>query len=161
MLKILKKIDVAPILEEYNRLADRIKWADYGQKGKQCGLQYKAEDDQWISAVGKSKGDELSYVLLNDLFKNTVFETLINEYNLKRTRLMWLEPYSCYSMHQDETPRIHIPLITNPECYFVFKIGLIRNLEIGNVYWVDTRKFHTAANTSNFARLHLVGIVEA
>lgn len=161
MLKILEKINVEPILKEYYSIQDNIQWTSYNLKGKQCSLQYRENEDPWTSSVGRSKGEELSYGILNDFFKNTIFETIIRNYNLKRTRLMWLEPYSCYSMHNDETPRIHIPLITNQGCYFLFKIGLIKHLEIGNVYWVDTRKLHTFVNTSEYARLHLVGIVES
>jgi hypothetical protein len=63
-------------------------------------------------------------------------------------------------MHKDETPRIHIPLITNLECYFVFRTGAIINLKQDYVWWVDTRRIHTFMNCSSVPRLHLVGVVE-
>jgi hypothetical protein len=63
-------------------------------------------------------------------------------------------------MHYDKNPRIHIPLLTNPECYFVFKNGMIQHLEVGSSYWVDTRLHHTFINCSAQKRLHLVGVVE-
>jgi hypothetical protein len=160
MIKNLGKVNTDNILNEYYKLEHEIVWKNYISKGKQCGLQYKENEDPWTSAVGKSKGQEFTYELLNNFFKDSIFEKIIIEYNLKRTRLMWLEPYSCYSMHKDDSCRIHIPLITNTECYFIFKIGLIKHLELGNAYLVDTKKMHTFINTSNQARLHLVGVVD-
>lgn len=161
MIKILEKIDTASILHEFNTIEKDIKWTEYGHKGKQTGLQYRDSEDPWTSAVGKSSGNELSYTNINPLFKDTVFEELINKYNLSRTRLMWVGPYACYSMHKDETPRIHIPLITNPDCYFVFKNGTISNLTIEHVWWVDTRQHHTFMNCSDKPRLHFVGVTKS
>jgi hypothetical protein len=159
MIKHLSHIDIDPILNSFFELDKDIVWT-LNPQGKQAGLQYKLEEDPWKSAVGKSKGGELKYTKLNPFFKNTIFETLINQYNLKRTRLMWIFPKSCYSLHRDETPRVHIPLITNSECYFLFNPGLLRNLEINSVWWVDTKLKHTFLNCSEEPRLHLVGVVE-
>ena len=145
MIQTLNKIDIAPILSSYQLLESSMKWTDF-IKSQQVGLQYKDGEDPWISAVGKSQGQELTYTNLNPFFKDTIFEKLINNYNLKRTRLMWVAPWGCYSMHKDETPRLHIPLVTNPECYFVFKDGLVEHLPIGAVYWTDTTKIHTFIN---------------
>ena len=73
---------------------------------------------------------------------------------------MWVGPYACYSMHRDSTPRVHIPLITNSECYFVFKHGIIKHLESGQVHYTNTTIKHTFMNCSDQYRLHLVGAVE-
>lgn len=160
MIKMLEPINADSILSIYNDIEKNIIWTEYGHKGKQAGLQYKDNEDPWSSAVGKSAGEELSYTNINPLFKNTVFEDIIKKYNLCRARLMWVSPYACYSMHRDETPRIHIPLITNLECYFVFRTGAIINLKQGYAWWVDTRRVHTFMNCSDAPRLHLVGVVE-
>jgi hypothetical protein len=159
MIKIIDKINSEQILNIYYTLEPNIIWYTYLPKGKQSGLQYKTDDDIWLGATGKSKGNELSYNNLNPFFKNTIFEKLIEKYNLKRARLMWMGPNSCYTFHKDNTPRIHIPLLTNEQCFLIFKEGLIEHLKIDNVYWVDTTKEHTAMNGSNFWRLHLVGAV--
>ena len=159
MIKIIDTINIDPILNSFFKLDKDIVWTNYPQ-GKQVGLQYKLNEDLWSSAVGKSQGQELEYTELNPFFKDTIFETIINQYNLKRTRLMWVNPKSCYSLHQDETPRIHIPLITNPECYFLFNPGLLRHLSINSIWWVNTKLKHTFLNCSNEPRLHLVGVVE-
>ena len=160
MIKILTKIDIQPILDFYLAVENNIIWDEIISKGKQTGIQYQEGSDPWSSAVGRSKGNELSYDQLNPFYKGTIIETLINQYNLKRTRLMWINPYTCYSMHKDTTPRIHIPMITNPECYFVFKTGIIQHMPAGAVYWTDTTVPHTFMNCSDISRLHLVGVID-
>ena len=159
MIKVVKIIDINPILESYSKIESDMVWTEYGHKGKQTGLQYYNNEDPWSSSVGISRSRELEYNRLNPFFKDTIFEELIKEYDLKRTRLMWVYPFACYSMHSDTTPRIHIPIITNLECYFVFKNGLMEHLKIGSSYWVDTRLHHTFINCSEHKRLHLVGVV--
>jgi hypothetical protein len=160
MIKILETIQEQLILDVYNTIEKDIVWTDYGSKSKQTGLQFKDGDDHWNSAVGKSIDSELFYKHINPFFKDTIFEELIIKYNLYRTRLMWVKPYACYSMHKDNSPRIHIPLITNPDCYFVFRNNTVVNLTQGHVWWVDTRMTHTFMNCSESPRLHLVGVVE-
>jgi hypothetical protein len=163
MIKILNDIDITDILAEYYKLEPEIQWTVMGHKGKQAGLQYKLENkNEWDSAVGRNQGMELTYNQLNPYFKDTIFEKLIVDYKLYRTRLMWVNKMSCYSIHKDSTPRIHIPLVTNPECYFVFKDDAsFIHMETGHVYWADTRKNHTFINCSEMERLHLVGVVES
>lgn len=157
MIKIVETIDVNSLLESYNLIEPNIQWTDYYLKGKQAGLQYKVNDDPWNSAVGKQNGRDHEYNIINPLFKGTIFETLIDKYHLTRSRLMWVYGMACYSMHIDETPRIQIPIITNPDCYFIFKNLPPIHLRAGNVYFVDTRQYHTFANCSDHARLHFVG----
>jgi hypothetical protein len=159
MIKIIDTIDVENILTQYQQLENIIQWTDYGHKGRQAGLQYRVNEDPWISAVGQYGGQEIQYDNLNPFFKNTIFEEIINEYKFLKTRLMWVGPYACYSMHRDQTPRIHIPIITNPECYFVFKNGTIQHMAVGLVYWTDTTQYHTFMNCSSISRLHLIGVV--
>jgi len=158
--KLLRDINIEPLLDCYNLIESSIVWTEFGHKGRQTGLQYRTGDDQWASAVGKHIDNDLVYNNLNDSFVNTEFEKIINEYKLTRSRLMWVNPYACYSMHQDQTPRLHIPLITNPECYFVFKHAKPFNLPIGGIYKVETRIPHTFINCSESPRLHFVGVLE-
>jgi hypothetical protein len=160
MIKYIKPIDISPILEFYSKKESDMVWTEYGHKGKQTGLQCYNLEDPWTSAIGTSRGKDLECTQINPLFKDTIFEEIIKEYDLKRTRLMWVYPFACYSMHCDTTPRIHIPLITNSECYFVFKKGLVEHLKAGSTYWVDTRFLHTFINCSDQKRLHLVGVVK-
>jgi len=159
MFKIIDKVDIDDILSYYKSIEDRILWTNY-TKGKQASVQYKTGEDPATSGLGKGNNTDLEYTHLNEFYKSSIFESLIHKYKLKRTRLMLVEPWACYSMHRDSTPRIHIPIITNPETYFVFKIGFITHLPAGNAYWVDTTKLHTFMNCSNEIRVHLMGSVE-
>lgn len=161
MIRTIKKVNAAEILSEYLKIENKLEWTHYGHKGKQCGLQYKINENHWSSAVGKSKGREIEYTNLNPFFKDTIFENIISEYNIKRARFMWSGPYSCYSMHTDSTPRIHIPLITNKDCYFLFKNSSPQHMDPGYSYWVDTTKHHTFINCSDASRLHFIGVLSA
>ena len=163
MIKTISSIDTSSLVTVYKNLETNIQWTDYGQKGRQTSLQYKQGEDPWTSSVGKNQGPEEEYTCLNTFFKDTVFEEIIIEYKLLRTRLMWVNPFACYSMHIDRNPRIHIPLITNPACYFILntKEPTIKHLPVGSAYWVDTRRLHTFMNCSEHPRLHLVGVVKS
>jgi len=157
LIKTIDQIDITPLVNSYCKIENSIRWSPPNSTiNWQTGLQYKVGDDPWTSAVGKSKGDELSYSELNPFFKNTIFEDIITKYKLKRTRLMWVGSKTCYSFHSDQTPRIHIPLITNPDCYFVFKETGVTHMPAGKLYWADTRNFHTFMNCSKEPRLHIV-----
>jgi hypothetical protein len=158
----ISTIDHLKILNEYHNLESKIDWAEKSEKGMQCGLQYALGEDPSSSAVGKLKKfrSEKEYSEINPLFQNTIFEDIINQFNLYRTRLMWINPYSCYSIHMDVSKRIHIPLITNPSCLFIFpNVPNIVHISTGNVYIVDTTKMHSFCNFSNTPRLHLVGCI--
>ena len=161
MIKILEDLDITPLLECYKNLENDIQWSEF-QTGKQVGLQHRKDGNPWSDAVGQVKAGVNNgwdqELLINPLFKDTPFEYYIKKYKLRRTRLMWIKPLACYSMHRDYTPRLHIPLITNPNCYFVFKEKGLFNMPAGHAYWVDTTKEHSAMNCSNQWRLHLIGM---
>lgn len=159
LIKILADIEIEPILESYIKNEPSFVWLADQHKGKQTGLQFYDNSDPWLSATGRTNISAMKFDKINPFFIGTIFEEIINLYNLKRTRLLWLNSWSCYTFHTDDSPRIHIPLITNPNSYMLFKNGLINHLEIGKVYWVDTRKEHSAMNGSNNPRLHIVGCV--
>ncbi len=70
---------------------------------------------------------------------------------------MKLKSKTCYSYHQDQGKRFHIPLITNDNCFFVVEDKIVRYPADGNYYIVDTTKKHTAVNASWEDRIHLIG----
>ena len=55
------------------------------------------------------------------IFDLPYINSIIEEHNLYRVRLMKLKSKTCYSYHQDQCKRFHIPLITNDNCFFVFE----------------------------------------
>jgi hypothetical protein len=165
MINAIANIDIDRLVNQYFMIEEKIQWAEMPPKGKQAGLQYsEIEDNLWEAGTGTLTGlvnPEHQYKNLNPLLRGTIFEDIINEYKLVRTRFMWVNGMSCYSMHRDLSPRIHVPIITNPECFFVLKTGtegLIEHLPAGKVYWTDTRMQHTFMNCSSEPRLHLIGV---
>jgi len=161
MFNLIEKIDSKSLLDFYYLIESELVWQDSGPKGRQSGIQYKDNEDQFLSATGRARFHDAQFHNLNDVYKGTIIEELINKFSLCRTRWMWVNGYSCYSIHQDVTPRIHIPLITNQSCLFLFPPDKTFHLSRDNIYSVDTRQFHTFINCSDNPRLHLVGAVLA
>ncbi len=128
----------------------------------------QAECNNWFAGVGKSDKKtphwehEFCHIQLD--LKGTVIDDYLRwlEVPVYRTRIMMARPKSCYSIHRDYSPRLHLPLVTNSQCNFVFTnpAQLIHMPADGKTYWVDTRHEHTFMNGSLEARLHLVMIVE-
>lgn len=111
---------------------------------------------------GEGKLTDLEYqekdfnVCAYDLpYTNSIIENL----QLYRTRVMRMKPKTCYSYHQDPTQRIHIPLITNDKCFFVINDEVLRCPANGQYYLIDTRKKHTFVNASFEERIHIIGCI--
>lgn len=155
----LGDVDTVLLTEFYYSIENQIQWQEYGHLGKQSGLQYADAEDPFLSAVGKARLRDNRFNNLNVFYKGTIIEEIIEKYKLFRLRWMWVYPKSCYSIHCDFTPRIHIPLITNKENLFVFPNASSFHLSKGKVYKVRTDLNHTFINCSNENRLHLVGAV--
>jgi hypothetical protein len=158
-VEIIDNINTGDLIDFYNKNEDHITWKEIDNKGRQTSLQYAINHDIWLGATERTQIKSKYFFLTNPFFHNSEFENILKKYKLFRTRLLWLNSQSCYSMHFDDTPRIHIPLITNEDSFIVFKTGIVEHLEVGKVYWVDTRETHTAINGGEKPRLHLVGCV--
>ena len=63
---------------------------------------------------------EEDFNIIHENFINTEYERIITDLKLVRSRLMLLESTRCYSIHQDYSWRLHIPIVTNPGCLFYF-----------------------------------------
>jgi len=85
--------------------------------------------------------------------------SVLSELGMYRTRLMNMKPKTCYSYHWDPTKRMHIPLLTNENNFFVIDDEISRYPADGSYYLVDTTKKHTFVNASFESRLHIVGCV--
>lgn len=104
---------------------------------------------------------EQDFKFLNQIFKNTVIENIVCDLKLFRTRVMIKNQKTCYSFHQDATWRVHIPIITDPQCVFYFpEHGQRFHLEVGKVYNVNTKEIHTFINASERQRVHMVGCID-
>lgn len=131
-------------------------------------LQHRKEViEPWNFVDGLESGklyqncSEKDFSIINDKFIHTEFERIITHFSLFRTRVMELKGRQCYSIHHDSTWRLHIPIITNDNCFFYFpKHKQDFFLEEGKVYLVNTIEKHTFVNTSNDNRAHLVGCID-
>jgi hypothetical protein len=128
--------------------------------------EYKTQLSLQITSDGNSgegKLEKLNHVekdfniFAYDLpYTNSVLAQL----GMYRSRLMRMKPKTCYSYHWDPTKRMHIPLITNENNFFVIDDEVSRYPADGSYYLVDTTKKHTFVNASFENRLHIVGCVD-
>jgi hypothetical protein len=91
------------------------------------------------------------------LFDLPYINSIIEEHNLVRTRVMRMKPKSCYYWHCDNTKRLHIPVITHEHCFLLLDDERIHLPADGTAYVIDTTKMHTALNASKIERIHIVG----
>ena len=73
-----------------------------------------------------------------------------------RVRMLMIKPRTTYSLHHDpDLWRVHIPLITNPDC-FMFVHGKMYHMEIGYAYLMRVEHHHLALNAGMENRIHIV-----
>jgi hypothetical protein len=104
---------------------------------------------------------EADFCVFNREFDGSYLEEVLNSipYLMGRFRLLRVKSRSCYSVHADQTMRLHMPLITNPHAYFIFPgKNIIAHLPAnGHMFLTNTRLRHTAVNAGSEDRIHLVG----
>jgi hypothetical protein len=105
---------------------------------------------------------EGSFSEINEMFKGTYFEDIINmfPFPIYRTRILRVSSKACYRLHRDMTYKFHIPLVTSPSNMFIWPeqehryiVHLPAN---GSVYYTDTAIPHTFMNGGTDYRYHLV-----
>ena len=103
--------------------------------------------------------EEIDFTEVCDFLKGTYTEEVINifkeKYGVVRGRYMMMNWKSCLTYHNDETPRIHLPLITNDGCFMIID-DKTEKLHESTTYLVDTTKRHTALNAGEHLRFHMV-----
>jgi len=128
---------------------------------KQICIQHSDScTDKYRDGVGKlGQRDEHDFCHVNDKFKGTVIEKILSDTNGYRARIMISTSKTCYSMHRDVAPRIHIALDTHDECGFIFpnwdRKQWIEIPQDNHLYWVNTCAKHTFVNAGR-ERVHLV-----
>ena len=75
-----------------------------------------------------------------------------------RARYMALKPKSCLTYHKDNDNilRVHIPIHTNDNCFFVNEDIVGRMQVPGRAYIFNNQVKHTAVNASRENRVHIV-----
>lgn len=124
-------------------------------------LEYKWVDmETRVPRANPLQETEFTHFL--DAFKGTyteeVYLRLYQRFNIGRLRFMYVSPRKCYSWHRDTTPRIHVPIRTDPaRTGLIVEDTVVRLPADGNAYVIDTTRYHTAFNAWNQTRIHLVG----
>lgn len=152
-------IDFQSILEEANsiKVALGMGWNDMDQVGLQGHKPGLNPMDEWKQSTGRIVNVQYPENYFKyDLWSTPTINRYINKYGLKRTRIMKSNSKTCLTLHNDMTKRVHIPLITNSQCFMVID-NQVHYLEPGKIYLTDTTKPHTAVNASNTFRVHIVG----
>ena len=158
-IEVLEEIDHLKVLEEANTVKVMLNkgWANIGQVGIQGHKPDLDPLKEWRSSIGRV--DKLQYpetYFKYSLFELPIINRLMEKYGMLRTRIMQSNPKTCLTLHQDMTKRIHIPLITNEDCFMVIE-NKNYILEVGKVYLTNTTLRHTAVNASKQSRVHIVG----
>lgn len=151
-LEIKTQFDIDKILSELEKLPE--------YKG-QIMLQSPLGISDPFLGIGRTT--EFNYKeidFLSFIFDMPYTNSIIEKLGMFRTRVMRMSRKTCYTYHQDKTPRIHIPLITHENCFFVYEDRIIRCPANGNSYYIDTRKRHTFVNSWINDRIHIVGCVK-
>ena len=124
--------------------------------------------ENWLAGTGRSVTKtpdwEHSFCKLQPSLKGTAIDEYLQwlAVPVYRTRIMMAREKGCYSIHRDYSPRLHLPLVTNTQCNFLFTdpLQMFHMPADGTTTWVDTKKYHTFMNGSIEKRLHLVMIVK-
>jgi hypothetical protein len=152
-------IDITTILKEANNIKISLNkgWSNINQVGLQGTKPDQDPAIHCFDSVGKF--DKTKYpetYFKYPLFNAPTINRIIEKYNLKRTRIMQSSPKSCYTIHSDLSMRIHIPIITNPDCLMLIE-NKAYHLEAGKIYLTNTTFTHTAINASLLNRVHIIG----
>ncbi|BCL17335.1 hypothetical protein [Micromonospora sagamiensis] len=130
---------------------------------QQLAVQVRpGSSDPWYESCYQEKdiAPEHEYAELNPELKGTYFEEVVARFPFPvfRTRLMALTARTCYSVHRDDTARLHVAIRTSEHAAFVFveRNEVFRVPTDGNAYLLNTTEVHTALNGARDLRLHLV-----
>jgi hypothetical protein len=173
--------DQHSLRRDYEKLVETFEF----HNAHQISVTSTTGNNDWDCCVGSSGNleyPEESYTVINKYLSGSYTEKCIKMFpDYYRWRFLVLEPKSCYTIHRDYAHpieeakkgkinyRIHMPLITNAECYMCFyqdnftgdgaQSVYYKHMEAGKCYDTCTSNQHTAINHHMWLpRVHLVGI---
>lgn len=161
-VSVIRDLDADKFRQEILGIIDAI-----GVTANQIICQSTAPNaSDWQTGVGRihdlEDTDEENYKYLNPILAGTMLAGIIEEYNCFRTRIMIMKPRACYSVHADRTPRIHIPVVTNPQAWMVWPyVNKCYHMQAGKIYYADTTKVHSFFNGAETERIHIVACVKS
>jgi len=164
------QFDAKVLVAEYNAIyasvrADQINLRKPSNLSDTQGITYGSgsllkdgkvfdNDRSWDSYIA-SLGNSYTVEVIKEIEKYTGY---VYSARVGRARYMALKPKSCLTYHvdQDNIMRIHIPIITNNNCFFVNEDRVGRMETTGKAYVFNSTVKHTAVNASRETRVHLV-----
>jgi hypothetical protein len=159
--KLNVQIDLPKLLQLYQHAEAHFPWTD-SFPTLQSGISVApGKKDDLLGCCGGNFTEEQEHLYnqLHSFYQDSYISELSSLLHLKIFRLRWmkLSEKSCYSFHKDWSKRLHIPIITSKDSYFLFQNPLeLAQLEENHAYVVDTTRVHTAINTGSCARVHLI-----
>ena len=102
---------------------------------------------------------DMIHPALQGTYTGEVLSEIISKFpGIGRIRWLMLQPKTCYSMHPDpDWYRLHIPVKTNPSCFFIVDEEYFQMVEEGGLFVIHPQWLHTAVNSNLYTeRLHIV-----
>ena len=165
--RIIGEIDISSIVKKLDLVKDRWDEYDYRQK------RYKDhESTKSIPLIFSEKLIEREEHILYGIFKDDILiienylrDNLCSNGGLISAVLINLPSKKSIKRHKDSNPmgkrfnrchRIHIPILTNPNCLFEID-GEYKNLKEGEVCEIsNVNKYHSVSNSGDTDRIHLL-----
>lgn len=157
IVKTEVKVDIDRLTVE----AIKLSWDSSSGKYTQQVCVQTGGSNNWQEGTGSRPNEsELQWDKLHPDLVGTWWEKFFADlpYKVYRTRVMVMAPRTCYSIHKDDSPRLHIALLTTQQSRFIFLTPpeIVHIPRDGYVWQVDTREQHTAINGSLQYRVHLI-----
>ena len=102
--------------------------------------------------VGKLRlinGDYKETDFVVPIFDIPYINSIMKDLKMFRTRIMKLKPRECYTYHYDYTERIHIPIVTDKNC-FIVEDKQLKHLPADGNYYKYSMKMINIINTVYF-----------
>lgn len=167
--KRVQRLGDAPFIDEliayYKSNRSTIEWSNSPSVFQSAVHTHLVNSDDVLAGCGSVENlpsGEFAFKHLALRYHDTVVQKLVSRLpvNIRRLRWMRLMGKSCNAFHCNQTPRIHIPLITTTEACVVFPDDGAVHLEVGGIYVIDTTHYHSFLNGGDQERVHLVGVLE-
>jgi hypothetical protein len=173
IIKEFKSLDIETFLKEHEKqmaiqcrqgievdkqLLDSCGSLIYDWDGYFPEKDYENSGPKKRDVILKEKDFNVTCDFFKDTYIGEIAETLYEKYKATRGRFMMLGMKTCLTYHTDQSTRLHIPLITDENCFMVIDDKVCR-IPYPGTYEVDTTKKHTAINASKILRTHLVFVL--
>ena len=138
-------VNVSEMLEEYNLVKHLM--ADRKRPNSPVLIQ---------RALNLATDYQCTDILKSLPYTYGVVQHLIAEYKFNTVTYRCILPDTCYSWHTDFSQVcLHIPLITNEGCRFVYEDRAFHMPADGSVYVVNNEKPHSFMNGGSQPRVHI------